>query len=470
MSQVGLGIYTALQVCVCLDTPESGLQGCLWSSLLQLLHELRVSNPILFLPFSLHTSGLLQPDPPQKNQQQQQQQDETQQQKEQQQDETQQKQQEQHQEKQRQQDLPRVCCLLGCLGSSCDVRLPAAATATAEQNHRVAISCFVAQASSMLLHCHMQQQLQRQPLLAAADPSLYQLSDVRSFLFGVGTPPCWLLLQRQLAATLSSSSNAAADMDPGAAAGAAAYFACSAAAAASQACSAIPRPSPPAAAAAAAEETQSRGGVVVCVPPCSSNSYLSFCRSGSRQQKLWRFKRKYLDSANLTASWTEVASDAISALLELPEAVWFAPDPETTAAGYSRVIAEPMWLRKIQARLRANFYSLPYNFKQDVALIFKNARQFNAPQDRAYRDCCILEHKFNALWSAINTAFQRAARNKRHQQQLQQQQQKSQQQQQDAPPMAASPGFDTFAMLQQQQQQQPPLQQPPAPQQPQQQS
>ncbi|CDJ70447.1 hypothetical protein, conserved [Eimeria necatrix] len=145
---------------------------------------------------------------------------------------------------------------------------------------------------------------------------------------------------------------------------------------------------------------------------------------------MWGFKRKYVDRVDCSADWVSVALDAVGALLELPEAAWFSPDPETTAEGYRQFIAEPMWLRKVQARLAAGAYALPYHFKQDVALIFRNARLFNAPQDKAYRDCCLLEQKFNMLWAPINNAFQRAARHKRLQQMQQQQQQGGQQQQQ----------------------------------------
>ncbi|CDJ44391.1 hypothetical protein, conserved, partial [Eimeria tenella] len=222
---VGLGLYTALQVAICLDTPENDPQGCVWSSLLLLLQELRASNPLLFLPFSAHAPGLLLPeaaDAPQQQQQQPQQQEVLKQLSE--------------------VEAPHVCCLLGCLGSHCDVSLPSAAAAgtaaaaAARQNHLVAVGCFVAQAASTLMHLHMQQQLEKHQLTAGAFMGLQHLSEVRNFLFGIGTPPCWLPLQRELAASLCSSKNPAAaaaaaaaragSLDPGVAAGAAAFAAC----------------------------------------------------------------------------------------------------------------------------------------------------------------------------------------------------------------------------------------------------
>lgn len=132
-------------------------------------------------------------------------------------------------------------------------------------------------------------------------------------------------------------------------------------------------------------------------------------KAGSRQRKMWTFKRKYIDNAQHTAHWVDVAIEAVGALMEMPEAVWFIPDPETTVNEYRAVIQEPMWLKKVQAKLKARLYKLPYHFKQDVALIFRNARTFNRPEDRPYRDCCVLEQKFNRLWGCINQAFQRDA-------------------------------------------------------------
>lgn len=146
---------------------------------------------------------------------------------------------------------------------------------------------------------------------------------------------------------------------------------------------------------------------------------------------MWSFKRKYLDRKESEADWRQVAWEAVTALFELPEAAWFTPDPETTAAGYSNYIAEPMWLGRVKEKLEADKYLLPYHFKQDMALIFKNARLFNSPQDKPYRDCCILEQRFNQLWTPINAAFQRAARHKRQQQHFQQQQQRDMQEKQD---------------------------------------
>ncbi|PHJ15982.1 bromodomain-containing protein [Cystoisospora suis] len=132
-------------------------------------------------------------------------------------------------------------------------------------------------------------------------------------------------------------------------------------------------------------------------------------KAGSRQRKMWSFKRKYIDNLQHTAHWIDVAIEAVGVLMELPEAVWFIPDPETTVDYYRSVIQEPMWLKKVQAKLKARLYKLPYHFKQDVALIFRNARTFNRPEDRPYRDCCVLEQKFNRLWGCINQAFQRDA-------------------------------------------------------------
>lgn len=137
-------------------------------------------------------------------------------------------------------------------------------------------------------------------------------------------------------------------------------------------------------------------------------------KAGSRQRKMWTFKRKYIDNLQHTAHWVDVAIEAVGVLMELPEAVWFIPDPETTVDYYRSVIQEPMWLKKVQAKLKARLYKLPYHFKQDVALIFRNARTFNRPEDRPYRDCCVLEQKFNRLWGCINQAFQRDAAIKSH--------------------------------------------------------
>lgn len=345
---------------------------------------------------------------------------------------------------------PVVCSMLGCLGCEVDWTMPrhevalnvdsmqAQIRGTAIlQNHLVACCCFIAQACCSFLHCCMHQQVVKQAELgqnhSLVEQQIECMDNIRSFLFGAGVPPCWTKLQQQLASTLytrpcsgikhtskqhskflSGTINGQVGVEPSAASGAAAFAAC-------YGFTSVLKPNRddgilsattlPCATALRCVATVEGG--IVGIPDECSRVFASFVCSGNKQQKLWRFKRKYLDGRAIRSDWREVAADAIAALLQQPEAAWFANDPAASVEGYKKVIKDPMWLRKVLAKIGAGLYAMPYHLKQDVALIFKNARTFNLPQDKPYRDCVVLEQKFNELWAAINAAFQSAAKSRR---------------------------------------------------------
>nr|CEL69437.1 TPA: bromodomain-containing protein [Neospora caninum Liverpool] len=447
--QLGLGVYTALQCAVemerLLRPDEARLPITIWEVFLDVLEELRVRSPALFLPFAtslveLHSgTGLGQPPSAASRS-----------------------------ASSRQPascawsapasfclgsagGRPAFCRLLGCLGPCCSPLVPAtplptallvaptadaggacsASAASARhqqqmhlQDHAVSVALTVSQAACAYLSCYLSTEAwaAARGNRAAFAQKLCYAQNVYAFLFGVDIPFCCHPGAAQLARlavsplgpqtgdlerSCGSSREAPSPLwsqtrRPGAAAGAAAFCL-------------TPHPGEAGGGSAVPEALISLAGAgeLQCVEEDAATEYDLCLKAGSRQRKMWTFKRKYMDNAQHTAHWVDVAIEAVGALMELPEAVWFIPDPETTVNEYRLVIQEPMWLKKVQAKLKAGLYKLPYHFKQDVALIFRNARTFNRPDDRPYRDCCVVEQKFNRLWGCINQAFQRAAKSHR---------------------------------------------------------
>ncbi|KYF42954.1 bromodomain-containing protein, partial [Toxoplasma gondii ARI] len=450
-AQLGLGIYTAMQCAVemerLLRPDEARLPITIWEVFLDVLEELRIRNPVLFLPFAthiveLHSGTGLGQNPSESSPSA--------------------------------SGLsgssasatsasfcsgssgmrPAFCRLLGCLGPCCSPLIPAlplpapllfspsdaaAAASTSVrhqqqvhlQDHAISVALTVSQAASAYLTCYLTSEAQAAATgnRAAFSQKLCYAQNVYAFLFGVDIPFCChpgaVLLARQAVSPVAQhgcsaesrcghKSDSAARthsfsvegtsplwsdaLRPGAAAGAAAFC--------------LTPPPDDGVRGAMPPEILIRlagAGELRSVEEEAAAEYDLCLKAGSRQRKMWTFKRKYMDNAQHTAHWVDVAIEAVGALMEMPEAVWFIPDPETTVNEYRAVIQEPMWLKKVQAKLKAGLYKLPYHFKQDVALIFRNARTFNRPEDRPYRDCCVVEQKFNRLWGCINQAFQRAA-------------------------------------------------------------
>ncbi|PFH37117.1 hypothetical protein BESB_035750 [Besnoitia besnoiti] len=457
-AQLGLGIYTALQCAVEMERllrhDEARLPITIWEVFVEVLEELRVRSPTLFLPFSTHLVELHSgtcPPPLQAPR-------------------------ETESSAASSQTAPGVstpcasrgvsfcsdaagahrpafCGALGCLGPACSPLIPAtplppslrlalsgeaegAASSAASlsarlqqqallQDHVISVALTVSQAASAYLSCYLASEARAAAAgnRAAFAQKLGYAQRVHAFLFGVDLPfamhpgpaqlaryACGAACSADPAESVSAAAAAWAPSDgasplwssaprPGAAAGVAAFCL-------------TPEPGGDEAATSPAPEKLIRlagAGELCAVDDDAAAEYALCLQAGSRQRKMWTFKRKYMDNAQHTAHWVDVAIEAVGALMEMPEAVWFVPDPETTVNEYRAVIQEPMWLKKVQAKLKARLYKLPYHFKQDVALIFRNARTFNRPEDRPYRDCCVVEQKFNRLWGCINQAFQRAA-------------------------------------------------------------
>ena len=80
----------------------------------------------------------------------------------------------------------------------------------------------------------------------------------------------------------------------------------------------------------------------------------------------------------------------ISALFEsLPDRELF-PD-------YYQLIAEPLSLRRVQARVRSGRYASYQPFERDMLLIFRNAFEYNLPGSQIYADAETLEQEFRCV-------------------------------------------------------------------------
>ncbi|KAI8822945.1 uncharacterized protein EV422DRAFT_522775 [Fimicolochytrium jonesii] len=75
--------------------------------------------------------------------------------------------------------------------------------------------------------------------------------------------------------------------------------------------------------------------------------------------------------------------------------------PRSAYPDYDDIIAKPMALNSIQARLDRNKYRNLSALKADVELVFENARKYNAPQSRIYRDALFLLQRFRQGADAI---------------------------------------------------------------------
>nr|BAN66043.1 bromodomain containing protein [Babesia bovis] len=133
--------------------------------------------------------------------------------------------------------------------------------------------------------------------------------------------------------------------------------------------------------------------------------------SGLSMPKIATFRRMYGDGARSgSTNWIEVAVEAIGALMELPQARWFIYNPELSLVGYRSMVKHPMWFSKIEEKARGGQYTMPMQFKADIALVFKNARIVNKADSLPYADSIFVEGQFDTLWPAIVRTFQRNAK------------------------------------------------------------
>ncbi|TPX67122.1 hypothetical protein SpCBS45565_g04053 [Spizellomyces sp. 'palustris'] len=68
--------------------------------------------------------------------------------------------------------------------------------------------------------------------------------------------------------------------------------------------------------------------------------------------------------------------------------------PRTQFPDYDEVIAKPIAMNSIQARLDHNKYKSIQSFRTDVELVFENAKKYNQPQSRIYKDAVFLLQRF----------------------------------------------------------------------------
>ncbi|KAH0482246.1 MAG: hypothetical protein KVP17_003395 [Porospora cf. gigantea B] len=103
-------------------------------------------------------------------------------------------------------------------------------------------------------------------------------------------------------------------------------------------------------------------------------------------------------SVTAPVTWKEVASHITKVLLRLPQSEWF-KDPVNVqeAPDYYRVIKRPMWLRKVLENLRAASYASLSVWLDDIFLIFRNCRQYNASNSAITRDADLVQRVFYDL-------------------------------------------------------------------------
>ena len=65
---------------------------------------------------------------------------------------------------------------------------------------------------------------------------------------------------------------------------------------------------------------------------------------------------------------------------------------------YCSVVAEPMDIATIMAKMRAAEYESKYLFRRDVMLIFENCREFNEAGTEIVHCANSLTIEFNGLW------------------------------------------------------------------------
>ncbi|GFE54669.1 bromodomain containing protein protein, putative [Babesia ovis] len=138
---------------------------------------------------------------------------------------------------------------------------------------------------------------------------------------------------------------------------------------------------------------------------------LELITSGLSMPRIAAFRRMHGDGGcSGTIDWVEVAVEAIGALKELPQARWFIHDPELSIVGYRSMVRHPMWFAKIEQKALSGQYTIPMQFKADVALVFKNAKSVNKADSMPYADALVVEGQFDTLWPAIVRTFQRNAK------------------------------------------------------------
>lgn len=133
--------------------------------------------------------------------------------------------------------------------------------------------------------------------------------------------------------------------------------------------------------------------------------------SGHSMPKIAAFRRVHGEAgSNAGNNWIEVAVEAVNALKELPQARWFLQDPENAVVGYRSMVRHPMWFMKIEQKALGGQYTIPMQFKADMALVFKNAKAVNKADSMPYADAVYLEEQFETLWPAIVRTFQKQAK------------------------------------------------------------
>ncbi|UKJ89527.2 hypothetical protein MACJ_002778 [Theileria orientalis] len=133
--------------------------------------------------------------------------------------------------------------------------------------------------------------------------------------------------------------------------------------------------------------------------------------SGLSMPKIASFKRAYGEGESGSGDdWQNVALEAVRALKEIRQSHWFHKDPEKEFKGYRSLIKKPIWLNKIEQKALNRSYTIPMQFKADIALLFKNAKLYNKVDTIPYKDAVMLEEQFDTLWPCIVKAFQKKAR------------------------------------------------------------
>ncbi|XP_037298900.1 bromodomain and WD repeat-containing protein 1 isoform X2 [Manduca sexta] len=101
--------------------------------------------------------------------------------------------------------------------------------------------------------------------------------------------------------------------------------------------------------------------------------------------------------------WRAACSEVLRSLLASADAEPFlAPVSESQAPDYARVVARPMDLGTVGARLAAGRYSTRDHFAADVRQVFSNSRLYNTnKRSRIYSMTVRLSSLFEALWARV---------------------------------------------------------------------
>lgn len=127
--------------------------------------------------------------------------------------------------------------------------------------------------------------------------------------------------------------------------------------------------------------------------PLLVDTFNANLKHGRYLRKLCLFQKRYLeDDSPEVPDWQTLAMEIVELLMSLPLASAFIDEVNhEEAPNYRAIVKEPMWLRLVQQKLQAQAYGSYHEWKNDLFLIFRNCRIFNAPESKIVQDCEALQ-------------------------------------------------------------------------------